>query len=157
MFKTKKISASYNGINPNFVIGIKDGLTKEVEEPYRSLYAICYNIISRGGVRSRIPDRLSEFSEDCVSPDCQYTIPKRKDRRKIDGDKGKFFEEQLIPWVKKVFSDKDKETIGLICDSFIADCDFKSIAKTDEEGSATIDFYSPLINLPIIFIRTPFE
>ncbi len=141
----KKFSASYNFINPNFVI---DNLNEgKVEPKMLSVFSVCQNIINRS-VNTRPSFFLQEKIKFQSSNEDRYTIPVNTPNWQQTIKGGDTTNPAL-----DFYNNKLQNALGgnkCLFSSFIPECLFTDVlnSKSINDGSS-IDFYSPLLKLAI--------
>ena len=141
----KKFSASYNYINPNFVIdNLQEGKNKS---ELLSVFSVCQNVINRS-VNTRPSFFLKERIPYQYSKEDRYVIPLKTPnwQETIKGG-------DTINPALEFYNSKLQNALGgnkCLFSSFIPECLFTDVVntKSTNEGSS-IDFYSPLLKLAI--------
>ena len=143
-------SASYNGINPNFVI---EGEIEhsEVDEPFNSLFSICRNIINRGA-EIKPSNGLEKYSvlegTGMLYTECVRT-PRWTERTILGGSKNtafEFYKNELRSLMESIFP----EHSDLLYNSFIPECPVHRISTAVGQNTKTrMDFYSPIFKFDI--------
>ena len=141
----KKFSASYNYINPNFVIdNLQEGKNKS---ELLSVFSVCQNIINRS-VNTRPSFFLKERIPYQYSNEDRYVIPLKTPNWQETIKGGDTTNPAL-----EFYNSKLQNALGgnkCLFSSFIPECLFTDVVntKSTNEGSS-IDFYSPLLKLAI--------